>query len=83
VALAVSLLSGEFLPQRQKPVLLSALGLSLVVIALLLFGQSMTSEFDGVASMFTYFGLTVVLLAFVRLLPPYRPMSWLAGLLDR
>jgi hypothetical protein len=83
VVLAVSLLSGEFLPQRRKPVLLAALGTSLVVFALLLFGQNMTSQFDGVASMFTYFGLTVVLIGFIHLLPPYRPMTWLAGLLDR
>lgn len=83
VALAASLLSGEFLPRRRKPILLSALGVSLVVFALMLFGQNMTAEFDGVASMFTYFGLTVVLMGFVRLLPPYRPLSWLAGLLDR
>lgn len=82
VAVLASLLSGEFLPQRRKPILLAALGLSLVVFALLLFGQNMTLQFDGVASMFTYFGLTVVLMGFIRMLPPYRPMGWLVGLVD-
>jgi hypothetical protein len=68
VVLAASLVRGEFLPQRPKPILLSALALSLVVFALLLFGESMTSQFDSVASLFTYFGVTVVLMVFVLLL---------------
>jgi hypothetical protein len=78
LVLLISLIRGEFLPQRRKPVLLGALALSLFVFALLLFGDSMTAEFDGVASLFTYFGVTVVLMGFVLLLPPYR-RRWLSG----
>lgn len=79
ICIVASLLRGEFLPQRRKPILLAALGLSLVVFALLLFGQNMTAQYDSVASMFTYFGITVILMGLVRLLPPYRPMTWLTG----
>jgi hypothetical protein len=78
-ALAASLVRGEFLPERRKPIL-CALALSLVVFGLLLFGNSMTSQFDSVASHFTYFGVTVVLMVFVLLLPPYRPLRWLSSL---
>jgi hypothetical protein len=81
VLLVISLFTGEFLPTRRKPVLLSALALSLGVFALLLFGNSMTSEFDSVASLFTYFGVTVILIVLVLLLPPYRRASWLSSLL--
>jgi hypothetical protein len=81
VTLAASLVRGEFLPERRKPILLCALALSLVVFGLLLFGNSMTSQFDSVASLFTYFGVTVVLMVFVLLLPPYRPLRWLSSLL--
>jgi|SRR5829696_5742563 len=80
LTLVASLATGEFLPTRRKPILLCALGLSLVVFALLLFGNSMTSEFDSVASLFTYLGVTVILVGFVLLLPPYRSMRWLSNL---
>lgn len=79
VCLVASLLKGEFLPRRRKPILLAALGLSLAIFALLLFGQNMTAQYDSVASMFTYFGITIVLIGFIRLLPPYRAMTWLTG----
>jgi hypothetical protein len=69
VALAASLLRREFLPGRDKPVLLGALSLGLVVFALLLFGNSMIAQHDSVASLSTYFGVTVVLMAFVAALP--------------
>lgn len=72
IVLVASLVRGEFLPQREKPILICALALSLVVLAMLLFGSSMTSQFDSVASLFSYFGQTVVLIGFVLLLPPYR-----------
>ncbi len=77
--LLASLARGEFLPQRAKWLLLSALTLSLVVFALLVFGESMTAQYESVASLFAYFGLSVVLIGAVRLLPPYRPLSWLSG----
>lgn len=81
VLLVASLISGEFLPTRRKPILLSALALSLGVFSLLLFGNSMTSQFDSVASLFTYFGVTVILIVLVLLLPPYRQPAWLSSLL--
>lgn len=81
VLLVASLISGEFLPTRRKPILLSALALSLGVFSLLLFGNSMTSQFDSVASLFTYFGVTVILIVLVLLLPPYRRPGWLSSLL--
>jgi hypothetical protein len=80
VGLVASLISGEFLPTRRKPILLAALALSLAVLALMLFGNSMTSQFDSVASLFTYFVLTAGLMVFVLLLPPYRRERWLSAL---
>lgn len=81
VALVASLARGELLPRRRKPILLSALSLSLVMFAALLFGSSMTGEFASVSSLYTYFGVTVVLILFVLLLPPYRSARWLSSLL--
>ena len=83
IALLVSLVRGEFLAQRRKPVLLGALALGLVAFALMLFGSSMTSEFESVGSLFNYFGLTLVMIVFVLLLPPYRPVRWLSSLVSR
>jgi len=70
IALVVSLARGEARPDRAKPVLVGALGLGLIMFALLLFGSSMTSDYDAVASLFTYFGVTVVILGLVKLLSP-------------
>lgn len=70
VALLVSLVRGEPRPDRPKPVLLGALGLGLVTFALLLFGSSMTSAYDSVASLTTYFGVTIITIGFVKLLSP-------------
>lgn len=70
IALIVSLVRGEPRPDRPKPVLLGALGLGLVTFALLLFGSSMTSAYDSVASLMTYFGVTILTIGFVKLLSP-------------
>jgi len=67
-----SIAAGEFLPNRRKPILVGALGVSLLTFALLIFGQEMVSEFEGVASLFGYFGATVVTLILVQMLPPRR-----------
>jgi hypothetical protein len=83
LVLLASLVRGEFLPAREKPILICALALSLLVLALLLFGNSMTAEFDSVASLFTYFGVTVILIGFVFLLPPYRGNRWLSSIIPR
>jgi hypothetical protein len=65
-----SLLTGEFLPSRRKPILAGALGVSLLTMGLLIFGQEMIGENEGVASLFGYFGAIVVTLVFVGMLPP-------------
>lgn len=83
IAIAASVLSGEFLPRRRKPILLAGLGLSMFTFAVMGFGQNMTAQFDSVAELFTYFAGTVIVFFLVLLLPPYRPMHWLTGLIER
>jgi hypothetical protein len=80
---AVSLLIGEFLPNRRKLVLQVALCLALFDFSLLLFGQTSTSEHEGTASMYTYFGVTVLFLLLVRRLPPHGPDNWTSGIPGR
>jgi hypothetical protein len=67
-----SILTGEFLPNRRKPILVASLGVSLLTFSLLIFGQEMIAENEGVASLFGYFGATVVTLILVQMLPPRR-----------
>jgi hypothetical protein len=74
-----SIAAGEFLPTRRKPILVASLGVSLVTIALLVFGQEMVGEFEGVAEAFGYFGATVVTLLLVQLLPPRQGIWRLAS----
>ena len=52
----------------------------MLVFALMLFGQSLTRQFDGVASLYTYFAATIVILGLLLSMPPYRPMHWLSPL---
>ncbi len=78
-----SVLRGEFLPQRAKPLLLTGLAASMLVFSVLAFGDTVSQNNDGTASLFTYFGATGVLLAIVLLLPPYRPVNWLSSLISR
>jgi hypothetical protein len=75
-----SVLRGEFLAQRAKPILLSALALSMATFAVLAFGDTIAQQFDGTASLFSYFAATGVLLVIVLLMPPYRPGAWLSDL---
>lgn len=49
----------------------------LVALALLAFGQNATAQHESVASLYGYFGSTVILMLFVRLLPPYSSSRWL------
>jgi hypothetical protein len=70
VGLLASLIRGEFLPGRAKTILMGTLGGSFVVLGLLLFGQSMIGEHDSVASLFTYGGVTLVMMAAVAVLAP-------------
>ena len=58
------------------------MGLSIAMLAfgLMAFGQTATAQFAGVASLYTYFGATVVILILVSLMPPNRPDRWLGGI---
>jgi hypothetical protein len=82
VGIAASIVSREFMPSRRKPILLSTIGLSLAIFALLMFGANMTANHDTVQGLFTYFGTSVLVLVLVLLMPPYRPARWLSGLRD-
>jgi hypothetical protein len=80
--LAISVLSGEFLPQRRKPILLAGLGLSILAYGFMVVGNAMTGNTALELTLFTYIGVTVAAMFVVRQLAPYRPMSWLAGEAD-
>lgn len=75
-----SVVAGEFLPNRPKPILVGALSISLLTFAAMIFAQQMVGEFDSVAQLFAYFGTTVVTMLLVLMLPP---RSALRGLLGR
>jgi hypothetical protein len=79
VLLAISLLRGEFLPQRRKPILLAGLGVSLLAFGVMGLANDMIGNTATVIELFTYFGITAVVIFLVRQMSPYRPMSWLAG----
>jgi len=79
VLLAVSLIRGEFLPSRRKPILLAGLGVSLLAFGVMGLANDMVGNDATVIELFTYFGLTIVVMFFVRQMSPYRPLSWLAG----
>jgi hypothetical protein len=59
VILAISLLSGEFLPQRRKPILLAGLGLSILAYGFMVVANAMTGNDALVLTLFTYIGVTV------------------------
>ena len=75
----VSLVRLEFLPDRRKPFILSALALAIFTFSILAIGQNVVGENTGVAELFLYAGATGVLLGLVLLLPPYRPADWVSG----
>ena len=79
VLLVASLLRLEFLPHREKWLLQCGLAVALLTFACLAFGQTATKQFAGTASLYTYFGSTVVILILVSMLPPNRPDRWLSG----
>jgi uncharacterized BrkB/YihY/UPF0761 family membrane protein len=72
-----SLATTEFRPSKRKPFLLTALAMALLVFGLLSFGQNATAQHESVASLYGYFGATVILMLFVRTLPPYTSNRWL------
>lgn len=79
VLTVVSLIRLEFMPDRQKPWLLSALGLAIFTFSILGIGQNVVGETSGVAELFLYAGATGVLLWLVMQLPPYGPPNWISG----
>jgi hypothetical protein len=82
VLLAFSLLRGEFLPQRRKPVLLAGLSVALLSFGVMGLANNMIGNTPTVIELFTYFGVTIVVMFLIRQMSPYRPMSWLAGGVD-
>lgn len=77
LVLVASVVTTEFRPSRRKPLLLTALSMALLVFGLLAFGQNATEQHESVASLYGYFGATVILMLFVRTLPPYTSNRWL------
>jgi sorbitol-specific phosphotransferase system component IIC len=75
VAVVASLAMGEFLPSRRKPMLLAALSVSILTFGVMAFAQNMIAEHDSVASLFTYLGVTGVVFALIRYVPPFRGRS--------
>jgi hypothetical protein len=72
LVIVASLLAGEFRPTRGKPVLLAGLAVSMLTFALMTFGQNVIGNFEGVASLFTYMGVTGVVYAVIRYWLPRR-----------
>lgn len=83
VLVIVSLIRLEFMPDRRKPFMLSALSLAIFTFSILAVGQNVTGENSGVAELFLYAGATGVLIGLVLLLPPYGPASSISGRLGR
>jgi hypothetical protein len=83
VVIAASVLTGEFLPTRRKPILLSGMALSMFTFAMIAWGENLTAGFATVAELFEYLVGTAVLIVLVLLMPPYRKTQWLSGLLNR
>jgi hypothetical protein len=83
VVIAASVLTGEFLPSRRKPILLTGLALSMLTFALIAWAENITAQFATVAELFQYLVGTAVLIVLVLLMPPYRKTQWLSGLLNR
>lgn len=79
----ISLIRLEFMPNRAKPWLLSALGLAVFTFSILAVGQNVTGENSGVAELYIYAGATGVLFFLVLQLPPYKPADWLSGRVPR
>ena len=79
VLIVVSLVRLEFLPDRRKSFLLSAMALAIFTFSILAMGENVTGENSGVASLFLYAAATGVLFGLVLLMPPYRAAKWISG----
>jgi hypothetical protein len=76
--LVASVATMEFRPSRSKPFMLTSLAMALLVFGLLSFGQNATEQHESVASLYGYFASTLIIMLFVRTLPPYTSNRWLA-----
>ncbi|MBN8867154.1 MAG: hypothetical protein J0H98_06345 [Solirubrobacterales bacterium] len=72
ILVVVSLIRLEFMPTRRKPFLLMSLALAVFTFSILAMGQNVTGENEGVAELFLYAGATIVFMAAVLKMPPYR-----------
>lgn len=72
LTVVASFLAGEFLPHRRKPILLAALAVSMLTFAVMTFGQDIVANYDGVAGLFTYMGVTAVVFGLLRFVPMFR-----------
>ena len=79
VLLLVSLLRGEFLPQRRKPILLTGLSVALLAFGVMGLANNMIGNSATAIELFTYLGCAIAAIFLIRQMSPYRPMSWLAG----
>ena len=57
--------------------MLTAMAMALLVFGLLSFGQNATAQHEAVASLYGYFGTTMIIMLFIRTLPPYTSNRWL------
>ena len=83
ILVLVSLIRLEFMPDRRKSFLLSALALAIFTFSILAMGQNVVGENSGVAELFLYAGATGILMGLVLLMPPNRPANWISGRGDK
>ena len=83
ILLAMSLIRGEFLTSRRKPLLLAGLAVSMLTLGVMSVANNMVGDFATAMDVFTYFGLTAVLMLVIHQLPPYRSLGWLAGAAEK
>lgn len=79
LVLLASLVTGEFLPSHHKPLLSLGLGLAMLTFTCLSFGQTVSNNFAGAATQWSYLAGTAVLMLLVSMLPPNRPRIWISG----
>ena len=74
-----SLAAGEFLPSRRKPVLMSALGFSVAIFAVMAFAENMIGDFESGFRLFAYATGTLVAGAAVVAATPARVKAWITS----
>jgi len=71
LVVVASLAAGEFLRGRAKPILFASMGVSMFTFAAMAFAQNSIANHESVASLFTYMGVTAVVLGVLKLVPPF------------